>query len=65
MKKFWLPTLQLIVSGAVISALGGAWHLGKEEIKFHVSVNERLAWIEKALGKQNEKEKETHVATNH
>lgn len=50
MKKFWLPTLQLIVSGVIISGAGGAVGLIRAEVKFHVQVNERLAAIESKLG---------------
>lgn len=63
MKKFWLPTLQLIVSGVICSAVAGGAGYVREEIKFHVEVRERLTWIETALGKPNKKE-ETHVAVN-
>ncbi len=61
MKKFWLPTLQLAVSGVIVAAAGGIWNIGLAEVKFHRQVNERLAAIETKLGIQP---KETHVAVN-
>ena len=64
MKKFWLPTLQLIVSGLIVSAIPAGFSLVRTEVKFHVQVNERLSAIENKLGIET-KEKETHVAANH
>jgi hypothetical protein len=61
MKKFWLPTLQLIVSGVITSAVLGGWNLVSKEVSFHHQVNERLSAIESKLG-INPNEKETHVA---
>jgi len=50
MKKFWANTLPLIVSGMILSGLGGGFTLIWMEIKFHVQVYERLGAIEKKLG---------------
>jgi hypothetical protein len=52
MKRFWANTLPLIVSGMVLSGLGGGFSLIWLEIKFHVQVIERLSAIEKKIGIQ-------------
>lgn len=56
-KTFWIPTLQLLVSGLLISGITGGAGLVWAEIKFHQQVTEgmektnaRLANIERQIG---------------
>ena len=64
-KKFWIPTLQLAMSGLIVSAAGGGWKLIDSEIRFHREVRADIAAIKEKLGIQTQNPKENYAAISH